>query len=184
MFSVRYTLGALLSVFLRLPESLAILSPIRPNSVKIFTVERRGRSLAGWTRGKGVPPQKILIIDDDETFRVILRDALTERGFHVAEASTGQEARTRLSKESPDLIILDVMIPDVDGVTICREIRSLEALKDVPVVAVSALGDPQTKSDIMLFGATDYVTKPIEISVLCERIEKALRQAESRRRIR
>jgi DNA-binding response OmpR family regulator len=131
-----------------------------------------------------VAARRILVIDDDEVFRSILRQALERSGFEVSEAASGREAQSRWKAAAPDLILLDIMMPDVDGVTLCREIRAQESLQDVPVVMLSALGDAQTVNDALLFGATDYLVKPADITAIVEKIEKALRQADSRRRLR
>jgi two-component system, OmpR family, alkaline phosphatase synthesis response regulator PhoP len=128
--------------------------------------------------------QRLLIIDDDDAFRTVLRESLSKSGYEIKEAASGRQAQEVMKKFIPDLVLLDVMMPDIDGVSLCREIRGNPAMQDVPVLILSALGDSQTVNDALLFGATDYVVKPIDLGAIAAKVDKALRQAETRRRAR
>ncbi|HRY29902.1 MAG TPA: response regulator [Elusimicrobiota bacterium] len=128
--------------------------------------------------------RRILIIDDDDAFRTIVREALGKQGYEIREAANGREALAQVGQFQPELVLLDVMMPDMDGVTLCRELRAVPTMKDVPVLMVSALGDNQTTNDALLFGATDYVVKPVELAQLRAKIDKAFQESENRRRMR
>lgn len=128
--------------------------------------------------------KRLLIIDDDDAFRTVLRESLSKSGYDIKEAASGRQAQTVMKSFIPDLVLLDVMMPDIDGVTLCREIRGNPSMQDVPVLILSALGDSQTVNDALLFGATDYVVKPVDMSAIAAKVEKALRQADTRKRAR
>jgi DNA-binding response OmpR family regulator len=114
----------------------------------------------------------------------VLREALSKAGYEIKDAASGRQAQDLMKTFIPDLILLDVMMPDIDGVSLCREIRANPAMQHVPVLIISALGDSQTVNDALLFGATDYVVKPVDLSAIAAKIDKSLRQAETRRRAR
>jgi two-component system phosphate regulon response regulator PhoB len=111
-------------------------------------------------------------VDDDDTFRIILREALNFYGYDVEEAANGQEAKVKLAQSLPDLVLLDIMMPGLNGVALCQQIRTNERTKTLPVVVISALGDSQAAIDAIKFGATDYVMKPFEMSELKAKLEK------------
>jgi CheY-like chemotaxis protein len=142
-------------VTLRGAETLAIL-PISP-------VEKNSMS------GK-----RVLIVDDDETFRLIAREALTSRGMLVTEAANGVQAREKVQEGPLDLILVDIMMPGLDGVALCRELRSLESTKTTPILVVTALNDPKVLQDAQRFGANDYLLKPVDAQVLRGKVEKML----------
>ena len=113
--------------------------------------------------------QKILIIDDDVHIGNMLEEALQREGYEVCKAFSGTEALLVLSKQKPDLILLDLMLPGLSGEELLPEI------KDIPVIVVSAKIDPSNKVDLLLGGAADYVTKPFDMGELLARITVQLR---------
>jgi DNA-binding response OmpR family regulator len=128
--------------------------------------------------------ERILIIEDDQALRFGLMDALAHRGYSVGSACDGEQGLQHAIDETPDLILLDVMLPKVNGYEICRLIRAEG--RDVPIIMLTA---KDQESDIVLglnLGADDYVTKPFGIQVLLARIDAALRrrrQIEGRRHL-
>ncbi len=110
---------------------------------------------------------KILVCDDERKIRETLCDYLTAKNFAVTTAENGREAVEKVCEESFDLILLDVMMPVMDGLTACREIRKITA---VPVLFLSALGEEEDLLKGYKFGADDYIVKPFPMSVLSEKI--------------
>jgi len=119
---------------------------------------------------------RILIVDDDQDIARILRFRLEKKGFDCVLASNGLEALERLDTHHPDLVLLDVMMPKMDGFTTCREIRSRNAWARVPVIMLTAKGDTSDKVNGFSEGADDYVVKPFEFDELLARIQMILRR--------
>jgi two-component system KDP operon response regulator KdpE len=118
-------------------------------------------------------PCTILIVDDEPAIRRFLRTSLAAQGYSIAEASTGREALAALTRESADVIVLDLGLPDIDGMDVLRTIRSSGAT--VPIIVLSSRTDERGKVAALDLGADDYVTKPFGIDELLARIRAALR---------
>jgi len=115
----------------------------------------------------------ILIVDDEAPIRRLLRTGLTTQGFLVFEAATAAEGEAILARERPDVLLLDLGLPDKDGLDVIRDLR---ARRDAtPIIVLSARGDERAKIDALDLGADDYVTKPFGIGELVARIRAALR---------
>lgn len=121
----------------------------------------------------------ILIIDDTPANVGVLVDYLEDRGFRVAVAQDGEEGLKRAQFVQPDLILLDVMMPGMDGFETCRRLKSIEKIKDIPVIFMTALADTNEKVTGFAVGGVDYVTKPFQIEEVLARINThlALRKA-------
>jgi len=104
----------------------------------------------------------ILVVDDFDDTRLLLRTWLERRGFRVVEAEDGIEAIQLASSEAPDLIIMDMEMPLLDGLAATRRIRQLENLRKVPIVAVSAYGADQFRDLALAAGCDEYVSTPFE----------------------
>src|SRR6266496_3741192 len=104
----------------------------------------------------------ILVVDDFEDTRLLLRTWLERKGFRVVEAEDGVEAVARAEEENPDLIIMDMEMPLLDGLAATRKIRKVAALETVPVVAVSAYGADQFREQALAAGCNEYVSTPFE----------------------
>ena len=120
---------------------------------------------------------KILIVDDDPALVKALRIGLTARGDEVATAHSGSDAITQVALFSPDLVILDLGLPDLDGLEVCRRIREFS---DVPVVVLSAYGDERRKVEALDGGADDFITKPFGMAELEARLRVAIRHSAAR----
>jgi two-component system KDP operon response regulator KdpE len=116
--------------------------------------------------------KRILIVDDDPAIIRLLSANLKARGYEAVTAINGEESLEALQKEFIDLIILDIMMPKVDGVEVCRRIRQWS---DVPIIILSARGDEKDKVKCLELGADDYLTKPFGIAELMARIKTAFR---------
>jgi two-component system, OmpR family, KDP operon response regulator KdpE len=114
----------------------------------------------------------ILIVDDDPAILRLLSTNLKARGYEIFTATDGEESLEAVQKDFVDLIILDLMMPKVDGVEVCRRIREWS---DIPIIILSARGDENDKVKCLELGADDYLTKPFGIAELMARIKTAFR---------
>jgi two-component system KDP operon response regulator KdpE len=115
---------------------------------------------------------KILIIDDEPAIRRLLRTSLAANDYRTIEAENGKAALDLVAREKPDLVVLDLGLPDIDGLEVIRRIRANSA---VPIVILSSRDDERGKVEALDLGADDYVTKPFGIDELVARIRTALR---------
>ena len=104
----------------------------------------------------------ILVVDDFDDTRLLLRTWLEKKGFRVVEAENGNQAVAKAEDERPDLIIMDVEMPEMDGLSATRKIRKLKQLEGVPVLAVSAYGAEQYRREALAAGCNEYVSTPFE----------------------
>jgi two-component system OmpR family response regulator len=117
---------------------------------------------------------RLLIVDDEATLREPLAEYLARQGFAVTEADSAARARSLLRSEAPDLVLLDIMMPGEDGLSLCRHL--VEA-RDIPVILLTAKGEPTDRIVGLEIGADDYVVKPFEPRELVARIRSVLRRA-------
>lgn len=115
---------------------------------------------------------KVLVVDDEPQIRRFLRLGLPPHGYDCIEAETGAEALKLFAKERPDVVILDLGLPDRDGFSVIREIREASL---TPIVVLSARSDVEGKVKALELGADDYVTKPFDVAELLARLRAALR---------
>jgi two-component system KDP operon response regulator KdpE len=119
---------------------------------------------------------KILIVDDEPQILRVLRTSLSTQGYSLRVASDGVEAATTVKEWSPDLVITDLAMPQMDGVTLCREIRSLS---QVPIIVLSVRNQDMVKIEALDAGADDYITKPFSIQELLARVRAHLRRSDA-----
>ena len=118
--------------------------------------------------------ERVLVVDDEKSIRTIVEYALKDGGFEVVSASRGDDALEIVEKEPIDLVVLDLMLPGIDGMEVCRRIR---AHRNVPIIMLSARGDEVDKVLGLEMGADDYVTKPFSPRELVSRVKANLRRA-------
>jgi two-component system response regulator MtrA len=118
-------------------------------------------------------PRRILLVDDDQSLLVVLAEQLRDDGFEVWTARDGQEALHRLESGWPDLILLDLMMPRVDGLALARAIK---AAADLPIIVLSAIDTADSKARLLDEVAEDYVSKPYHYPELRARIQRVLRR--------
>jgi len=119
-------------------------------------------------------PEHLLVVDDDREIRELLADYLERQGYRVSAAANGTEMRRALESDPTDLVILDLMMPGEDGLTLCRELRARSAL---PIIMLTARGEPVDRIVGLEMGADDYLAKPFEPRELLARIRSVLRRA-------
>ncbi len=117
---------------------------------------------------------KVLVIEDDPAIRRFLRATLAQRGYRPIEAADGADGLAQAAEHLPDVVILDLGLPDVDGIEVIRRLR---AWSPVPIVVVSARGQERDKVEALDLGADDYLTKPFGVDELAARMRVALRHA-------
>ncbi len=126
----------------------------------------------------------ILAVDDDALNRGVIERIVARKGHKVTLASGGKEALQKIREGRFDLVLLDIMMPDVDGVDVLKSIRQSHSMSALPVIMVSALDDSEKVVELLDLGANDYVTKPIDAKVLQARVSTQLEVATQHRKIR
>lgn len=124
--------------------------------------------------------ERILIVDDEEDVLELIRYNLDKNGYKIVTATSGEEAITEARSKTPDLIILDLMLPGIDGLEVCRKLKSDVKTERIPIIMLTAKGE---ESDIVTgleLGADDYVTKPFSPKVLIARLRRILHRTVSR----
>ncbi len=117
---------------------------------------------------------RILVVDDVAVNREILKRRLTRRGFEITEASGGQEALDIIEREIVDLVLLDIMMPDVDGLDVVRTVRKTRSTRELPIIMVSAKSFSEDVTQCLELGANDYVTKPVNFEATLGLIHREL----------
>ena len=120
--------------------------------------------------------QKILAVDDEEDILELLRFNLTKEGFSVIGAASGEEALKFARAEKPDLILLDLLLPGIDGLEVARRLKNDATTKEMPVIMVTAKGEEADIVTGLEVGAEDYITKPFSRKVLIARVRAVLRR--------
>jgi DNA-binding response OmpR family regulator len=121
-----------------------------------------------------VDRKRILVVDDETYIVHILEFTLTMEGYEVLTAADGEEALRRLEQDHPDLVVLDIMMPKLDGYEVLRRIRADEEFRQLPVILLSAKGRPIDRETGLEIGADDYIVKPFSPRRLLEKIQDLL----------
>lgn len=128
--------------------------------------------------------KKILVVDDEKNIVELIKMNLELSGFEVISAYSGGEAINKAISLNPDLILLDLMLPDIDGFEVCRMMKQSEKVKDIPIIMITAKSEEADKVIGLGLGADDYVTKPFGIRELEARVKTVLRRFEKTNRIK
>lgn len=155
-----------------------------PNSYNqtINSRKRDNQHLSAASRARldeplGLSSALVLVVDDDPTIRQLLLGFLADVGFRATAVEDGASALAAIRQEPPDLILLDVNLPDMDGLAVCRELRASPFLAHIPVVMMTAGQDPVLRSEAMRTVADDFVDKPFDLNELEARLVMNLRRA-------
>lgn len=125
--------------------------------------------------------KKILIVDDNPDNVLLLDRILTREGYETLKAYTGRDGLEITGRELPDLVLLDIMMPDMDGLTVCRELTSAEKTNNIPVILVTARTAPEETNEGFKAGAMDYIKKPFDRVDLLARINSAIKTKENQK---
>lgn len=126
-----------------------------------------------------MPKHHVLLIEDDRSLSEVLSYNLEQAGYSVSTARDGQDGLNQAQQKTPDVIVLDLMLPVIDGLEVCRRLRANPTLHDVLVVMLTARSEETDQVVGLAMGADDYVTKPFSVKVLLERIKALLRRRSS-----
>ncbi len=114
----------------------------------------------------------VMVVEDNEKNRKLMRVILKAKGYNVVEAATGEEALGILKNQKPDIILMDIQLPGIDGITLIKQIKTDAATKDIPILAVTAYAMKGDEQKIMAAGSDGYLSKPINTQELPAIIEK------------
>ena len=126
--------------------------------------------------GGGERQKTVMVVDDYEGIREVTHLALEKLGYRVVEAANGEEAVELAQAEMPDLIIMDLSMPNLDGFAAAQRIRRLLGLHDVNIIAFSAHTAPQVRKDAMAAGCCEFLPKPVDLGILRAVVERCLRR--------
>lgn len=124
-----------------------------------------------------MPKETILIVDDEQDVLELVRYNLAKEGYQTKTASSGEEALSQVNVQKPDLIVLDLMLPEIDGLTVCRQLKRDAKTEHIPIIMLSAKGEEADIVTGLELGADDYVTKPFSPRVLLARVRRILHRA-------
>ena len=144
---------------------------------------RRQAQRHGWARPAPVASRRVLVIDDEEAIRAVCRVNLTASGIHVLEAAEGESGLSLARREQPDLILLDVMMPGVDGWDVARRLGEDPATRDIPVVFLTARAEASDRRHARHLGSVGYIVKPFDPVRLGALIEDVLTRIERGERV-
>ena len=136
-------------------------------------VEKQDRRVAG---------AKVLLVDDEDQLRKVMRDLLERDGYAVTEAGDGVEALDQVDRHAPDIIVLDLNLPGLDGYGVLSHLRSRQATEDIPVVVLTARGDEDAEVRVFELGADDFLSKPFRARALSARLQAVLSRARGTQR--
>lgn len=122
---------------------------------------------------------KVLVVDDEQDYRLIVTDVLKEAGMETRSACDGKEGLAALQDFSPDVILVDWMMPKLDGEGFCRALRADARLREVPVIMLTVKQTADEELEALHFGVDDFIVKPFKPEELVARVKAALRRAEA-----
>jgi PleD family two-component response regulator len=118
----------------------------------------------------------VLVVDDDPFISNIICEALLSEGYKIEKAADGEEALAKIEQVIPDLVIMDYMMPKMDGPQVCRKVKANPKIKHVPIIMVTAVADVKEKVQLLESGAEDYIVKPFDLEELLARVKVVLRR--------
>lgn len=122
---------------------------------------------------------RVLAVDDDAAISELIKTGLESAGYDVDLASNEAGVWKSIEKNKPDVILMDVGMPDIDGISLCRSIRFSPELSNIPIIILSAFTDQKTYHDAMFFGAYDFIAKPFELAEVQRKIEESIKKINS-----
>ena len=119
--------------------------------------------------------QKVLVIDDEQELLSLLKARLENAGYTVCLANSGKQGIQRAREEFPNAILLDLMMPGMDGFQVCKELKSDKKTSDIPIVALTALGEEESARKALKLGMKTYIVKPFDSEMLLAALQEALK---------
>ena len=120
--------------------------------------------------------KNVMVVEDNEKNRKLMRVVLKAKGYNIIEASTGEEALNLLKNQKPDIILMDIQLPGIDGLTLIKQIKASVVTKDIPIIAVTAYAMKGDEQKILDTGCNAYVSKPINTQELPLIVEKYIKK--------
>ena len=120
--------------------------------------------------------KNVMVVEDNEKNRKLMRVVLKAKGYNIIEASTGEEALNLLKNQKPDIILMDIQLPGIDGLTLIKQIKASVITKDIPIIAVTAYAMKGDEQKILDTGCDAYVSKPINTQELPLIVEKYIKK--------
>ena len=121
--------------------------------------------------------KNVMVVEDNEKNRKLMRVVLKAKGYNIIEAATGEEALNLLKNQKPDIILMDIQLPGIDGLTLIKEIKASAVTKDIPIIAVTAYAMKGDEQKILDTGCNAYVSKPINTQELPLIVEKYMKKS-------
>jgi len=119
---------------------------------------------------------KVLVVEDEEKIRSLVELYLVHNEFDVVTAENGEKAIEKAEKERPDLVVLDILLPDISGFDVCKKLRSMQGFEEIPIIFLSGLQETEAIAEGLNIGGNDYITKPFDPNVLVARINAVFRR--------
>jgi type II secretory ATPase GspE/PulE/Tfp pilus assembly ATPase PilB-like protein/CheY-like chemotaxis protein len=152
--------------------------PVRPAPALDFSMDMELLEEPGTTGGDGAAGRgrgaKVLLVEDEEQLRRVMKDLLEREGYVVAEARDGIQALDEVDRHAPDIIVLDLNLPGLDGYSVLQQLRSRPATRAIPIMVLTAKGDEDNEVRVFELGADDFITKPFRARALSARLEAIL----------
>ena len=121
--------------------------------------------------------KNVMVVEDNEKNRKLMRVVLKAKGYNIIEAATGEEALNLLKNQKPDIILMDIQLPGIDGLTLIKQIKASVITKDIPIIAVTAYAMKRDEQKILDTGCNAYVSKPINTQELPLIVEKYIKKS-------
>ena len=121
--------------------------------------------------------KNVMVVEDNEKNRKLMRVVLNAKGYNIIEAATGEEALNLLKNQKPDIILMDIQLPGIDGLTLIKQIKASVITKDIPIIAVTAYAMKGDEQKILDTGCNAYVSKPINTQELPLIVEKYIKKS-------
>ena len=130
-------------------------------------------------RDKGPSKQRVMIVDDDPDARALIEDILTDEGYELIKVSNATEVGLKAAQLTPDLILLDFLMPEINGFDVCRALRQNELTRSIPIMAVTCLSKEDDIERIFECGADEYLPKPFKVEQLQEKVQELIGKGRS-----
>lgn len=124
--------------------------------------------------------EKVLVVEDDEDILELIVYNLKKNRYEVVSTSSGEEAIALAQSEKPEIILLDIMLPDINGIEVCRRVKNHNSLAKLPIVFISAKGEEEDVCRGLEAGADDYIVKPFSVKILLARVQSVVRRASAK----